>query len=185
MYVMAEARWLTDSEQQVWRSFLAATRRLGAHLEHQLQRDSGMPTTYYVILVELSEAPQRTMRMSELATACHSSRSRLSHAISRLERSGWVRRSGCPTDKRGSYAQLTGDGFDALRAAAPGHVDAVRTALFDVLTPQQVVALGEICAEINRGLAGECAAAAAAAEQGTSDGELAVPQAASAPPSVA
>lgn len=177
---MAEARWLSDTEQQVWRTFLAATRRLGSHLEHQLQRDSGMPLTYYTILVELSEAPGRTRRMSELAIACHSSRSRLSHAVARLERSGWVRRSGCPTDKRGSYAELTDEGFAALRAAAPGHVEAVREAIFDVLSPEQLGVLGEICTAMNRSLGEECAAAERAErENGTVAAE------ASSPPSVA
>jgi DNA-binding MarR family transcriptional regulator len=168
MVVMVEPRWLSDSEQQVWRAFLAATRRLGEHVEHQLQHDSGMPVTYYTILVELSEAPERTIRMSELAAACHSSRSRLSHAIAKLEGWGWVSRSGCPTDKRGSYAHLTEDGLAALAAAAPGHVEAVREALFDVLTSSQVRALGEICEAVSDGLAGECAEAAAADRSGVS-----------------
>lgn len=170
---MTDPRWLSDSEQRVWRAFLAATRRLGAHVDRQLLRDSGIPVTYYRILVELSEAPGRTVRMSELAEACDSSRSRLSHAIGKLERSGWVSRAGCPTDKRGSYAFLTDEGLAALRAAAPGHVEAVREALFDVLTPDQVQALGEICEAVSDGLAGECAAAAAADEDRSESGSKA------------
>ncbi len=160
---MAQVRWLSDQEQQVWRSFLAATQRVNDHLGHQMQRDSGMPTTYYKILVELSEAENSTMRMSELAVACHSSRSRLSHAIARLEANGWVCREGCPTDKRGSFALLTDHGLAALRDAAPGHATAVREAVFDVLTRAQVEQLGAILTAISQGPAAECARAQAAA----------------------
>lgn len=149
---MSEIRWLTEREQQIWRSFLSASHGLTDALARQLQRDAGMPHAYYEILVALSEAPDRTLRMSELAGIRGSSRSRLSHAIARLEETGWVRRRGCPTDKRGSYAILTDKGFDALEAAAPGHVTEVRKKLFDQLTPEQVEQLGEISAAIQRGL---------------------------------
>jgi DNA-binding MarR family transcriptional regulator len=103
-----------------------------------------MPHAYYEILVRLSEAPERTMRMSELAEATSSSRSRLSHAVARLEESGWVRRKDCPTDRRGQLAVLTEHGFEVLVTAAPGHVEGVRSHLFDQLTPQQVAQLREI-----------------------------------------
>ena len=103
-------------------------------------------------MIALSEAPQRTLRMSELAGARSSSRSRLSHAVARLEEVGWVRRLACPTDKRGALAQLTDEGFAALEKAAPGHVTAVREQLFDRLTPEQVASLGEISKAILDGL---------------------------------
>jgi DNA-binding MarR family transcriptional regulator len=149
---MSETRWLSEREQEIWRSFLSATMGLSDALARQLQRDAGMPHAYYEILVALSEAPDRTLRMSELAGIRGSSRSRLSHAIARLEETGWVRRRGCPTDKRGSYAMLTDKGFAVLEAAAPGHVTEVREKLFDQLTPEQVAQLGEISAAIHRGL---------------------------------
>jgi DNA-binding MarR family transcriptional regulator len=149
---MSETRWLSEREQQIWRSFLSATIGLTDALARQLQRDAGMPHAYYEILVALSEAPDRTLRMSELAGIRNSSRSRLSHAIARLEEAGWVRRRGCPTDKRGSYAILTDKGFAALEAAAPGHVTEVRERLFDQLTPEQVEQLAEISEAIRRGL---------------------------------
>jgi DNA-binding MarR family transcriptional regulator len=149
---MSETRWLSEREQQIWRSFMSATLGLTDALARQLQRDAGMPHAYYEILVSLSEAPDRTLRMSELAGIRGSSRSRLSHAIARLEEAGWVRRRGCPTDKRGSYAILTDKGFAALEAAAPGHVTEVREKLFDQLTPEQVEQLAEISAAIQRGL---------------------------------
>jgi DNA-binding MarR family transcriptional regulator len=149
---MSETRWLTEREQEIWRAFLSATLGLTDALARQLQRDAGMPHAYYEILVALSEAPDRTLRMSELAGIRGSSRSRLSHAVARLEEAGWVRRGDCPTDKRGSFAILTDEGFAALAAAAPGHVTEVRERLFDQLTPEQVEQLGEISAAIQRGL---------------------------------
>src|SRR3954452_12149906 len=159
---MSETRWLSDDEQRVWREFNMATRMLSAHLEGQLQHDSGMPHTYYEVLVALSEAPGRRLRMSERSDARHAWRSRLSHAVARLEANGWVRREACPTDKRGAWAVLTDAGFTALEAAAPGHVEAVRESLFDPLTPEQVTALGEISAAIRRQLSPQGAAAKAA-----------------------
>jgi DNA-binding MarR family transcriptional regulator len=141
---MSETRWLDESEQQAWRAFLTATRLLLGQLDRELQADAGMPHAYYEILVRLSEAPDRTLRMSELADHTQSSRSRLSHAVARLEDRGWVRRDSCPTDKRGFLAVLTDAGFEALAAAAPGHVEGVRKHLFDQLTPAQVLHLRRI-----------------------------------------
>ena len=141
---MGETRWLTDEEQCTWRAFLAATRRVFEELDRELQRDAGMPHAYYIILVALSEAPHRTLRMTELARATGSSPSRLSHAVARLEESGWVVRRPCATDRRGAMAALTDAGLDALVAAAPGHVEGVRRHLFDRLTPAQVQELRAI-----------------------------------------
>lgn len=158
---MSGTRWLSEAEQRVWREFSGAVDMLRAHVDGQLQREARMPHTYYEVLVALSEAPERTLRMSDLAERCRSSRSRLSHAVARLEENGWVRRNSCPTDKRGSFASLTEQGFAALEAAAPGHVEAVREALFDALTPEQVRTLGEISRAIRFRLAPRCAAARA------------------------
>lgn len=149
---MSETRWLSECEQEIWRAFMTAVDGLSDHFARQLQRDSGMPYTYYEILVALSEAPDRTLRMSDLAGVRGSSRSRLSHAVARLEEEGWVTRRTCTTDKRGSFAVLTDKGFAALEAAAPGHVTAVREKLFDVLTPEQIEQLGEISKAILHGL---------------------------------
>ena len=141
---MSDTRWLDGDEQHTWRSFLTATRLFLDGIERQLQQDSGLPHAYYEILVRLSEAPGRTMRMSELATTSLSSRSRISHAVARLESSGWVRRRPCEHDKRGQLAELTDEGVAGLEAAAPAHVEAVRRGLFDALSPEQVTALREI-----------------------------------------
>ena len=147
---MSDARWLSAEDQRVWRNYIAATRMVESELERQLQRDSGLPTTYFEIMVSLSEAPDRTLRMSELAERSRFSRSRLSHAIARMEQQGWVERRECPSDKRGAFAVLTEKGFDMLAAAAPGHVEQVRTLMFDVLSEEQITQLGEICATLRK-----------------------------------
>jgi len=145
-------RWLTDEEQRVWRSYIEAATLLEDHLDRQLQRDAGMPHVYYGLLVKLAEAPQRRLRMTELAMSAKITRSRLSHAVARLEKSGWVRREDCPSDKRGQFAVLTEEGQEVLRKHAPGHVSAVRQAVFDRLTPEQQKSLGEIMRIVAEGL---------------------------------
>ncbi|MCX2183253.1 MarR family transcriptional regulator [Streptomyces sp. SKN60] len=149
---MTEPRWLSDEEQRVWRSYLHATTLLEDHLDRQLQRDAGMPHIYYGLLVKLSQAPKRRMRMTELAKDAKITRSRLSHAVARLEKNGWVNREDCPSDKRGQFAALTDEGYAVLRRTAPGHVDAVRQALFDRLSPEQVEQLGGIMRTVAEGL---------------------------------
>ncbi|MEY9488038.1 MarR family winged helix-turn-helix transcriptional regulator [Streptomyces calvus] len=147
-----EPRWLTDEEQRVWRSYIDASTLLEDHLDRQLQRDAGMPHIYYGLLVQLAESPQRRLRMTELAMSAKITRSRLSHAVARLEKNGWVRREDCPSDKRGQFAVLTDEGYEVLRRHAPGHVDAVRQAVFDRLSPEQQKSLGEIMRIIAEGL---------------------------------
>jgi DNA-binding MarR family transcriptional regulator len=153
--VVSDTRWLDDDEQHTWRSFLTANRLFFDGIERQLQQDSGMPHAYYEILVRLSEAPRRTLRMSELASTSLSSRSRISHAVARLEENGWVRRRPCEHDKRGQLAELTDAGLAGLEAAAPGHVEAVRQGLFDALSPEQVAALRDISDTLVAHLANE------------------------------
>ncbi len=139
-----ETRWLDPEEQKAWRAWLYSSSLLQDRLDRELTHETGISHAYYEILVALSETPQRAMRMSELADRCLSSRSRLSHAVSRLEERGWVRRQVCAEDGRGQLAVLTDEGFAALEAAAPVHVESVRTHLFDQLTPQQVENLRDI-----------------------------------------
>ncbi len=124
-----------------------------AQLERQLQADHDLSHSDYEILVRLSEAPisdvgVRRLRMSDLAEATLSSRSRLSHAVGRLERLGWVVRQECPNDKRGTFAVLTDQGVEALELAAPGHVSEVRAALVDRLSEEDFATLGRICASL-------------------------------------
>ena len=148
-------RWLTAEEQRAWRAYLEMTRLLFDRLDHELQRDAGLPHAYYEILVALSEAPDRTLRMSQLADVTQSSRSRLSHAVARLEEHGWVSRTPCPTDRRGALATLTDEGYRVLAAAAPGHVHGVRAHLFDQLSPDQVDDLRRIAEAVATPLKGD------------------------------
>jgi DNA-binding MarR family transcriptional regulator len=140
----AEPRWLDADEQKAWRAWLYSTQLVQERLNAELQHDTGISHPYYEILVQLSETPGRMLRMSELADRCLSSRSRLSHAVSRLEERGWIRRQVCEEDGRGQLAVLTDDGFAALEAAAPIHVESVRRHLFDQLSPEQVAAMRDV-----------------------------------------
>src|SRR5207302_8307278 len=150
-----EVRWLTPAEQETWRAFLAATRLLYEELERQLQQEAGIPRTYFEILVTLSEAPSRTVRMRDLADLTRSSKRRLSHAVSRLEEAGWIERVSCATDRRGALAHLTDKGFAALEAAAPGHATAVRRYVFDRRSEERCDELGRILGVIRDGLDAE------------------------------
>ncbi|MBA3278481.1 MAG: MarR family transcriptional regulator [Geodermatophilaceae bacterium] len=139
-----QPHWLDEQEQLAWRSYLAASRAIEEAIQGQLQRDADIPHIYYEILVRLSEAPDRMLRMSDLAERSLSSRSRLSHAVSRLEERGWITRRASPDDGRGMLASLTEQGMAAVVKIAPGHVNAVREQIFDRLTPEQVKQLQEI-----------------------------------------
>jgi DNA-binding MarR family transcriptional regulator len=144
----AQPRWLSDQEQQTWRGFIAVHQLLFDALDRQLQADAGMPHAYYILLAMLSEAPGRSLRMSELAEITQSSQSRVSHAVARLEEAGWVRRRKVEGDRRGNLAVLTERGWDVVRRTAPGHVAAVRASLFDVLSEDQVRQLSGIVAAV-------------------------------------
>lgn len=151
---MGHTRWLDDEEQRTWRAFLAAQRLVSEKVERRLQSGAGMPQAYCEILVRLSEAPERTLRMSVLADSALSSRSRVSHAVARMEEAGWIERRSCPTDRRGQLAHLTDRGFEVLAGAAPDHVESVREAVFDGLTPAQQAGLREACEAVVAHLSG-------------------------------
>lgn len=131
-------RWLADDEQRAWRSYLDATRLLMQTLDRQLTRDSGISFTDFELLVVLSEAPGRQMRMRALADAVTTTRSGVTRAITRLVDAGWVVRVECEDDRRGMLAELTDAGMRKLEESSPGHVEAVRTSMFDVLTDDDV-----------------------------------------------
>lgn len=136
--------WLSDQEQAAWRGYLAILRLVTTSIDRQLHEEAGLPHGYYQLLAMLSEAPGRTLRMSQLADVTMTSQSRISHAVSALEMRGWVKRSPSPEDRRGQVAMLTDDGFAALVDLAPGHVAEVRRLIFDRITPEQVEQLKAI-----------------------------------------
>ncbi|MEV6028999.1 MarR family transcriptional regulator [Streptomyces sp. NPDC052036] len=147
-------RWLTPEELRAWRAYLAASWLLEDVIDRQLQQDAGMPHLYYSVLANLSAAPGHQMRMTDLAETLKITRSRLTYVVTRLEKDGTVRREGCPTDRRGSIAVLTGAGMELLERSAPGHVETVRAAVFDHLTPEQVTQLEAISTRITEALQG-------------------------------
>ncbi|BDB60352.1 MULTISPECIES: MarR family winged helix-turn-helix transcriptional regulator [Rhodococcus] len=140
---MGEAKWLGDDEQRLWRAYLDATRLLFQNLDKQLLRDSDISFTDFEILVLLSEAPDRRMRMRDLADASTTTRSGITRAVSRMENAGWVRRVECESDRRGAWAELTDVGYARLAEAGPGHVEAVRENMFDLLSPDDVTSMAE------------------------------------------
>jgi DNA-binding MarR family transcriptional regulator len=131
-------RWLDDEQQSSWRAFAAATGKLRWALECQLQRDAGLSFVEYHALARLSENPDHTMRMSELAEVTIASLSRLSHLVKRLERRDLVRREPDPDDGRYTNALLTPAGWRLLTASAPAHVAKVRELVIDALTPAEL-----------------------------------------------
>ena len=138
-----DPQWLDEHQQRTWRAWLAVTELLPRALDAQLQRDVGLSHAAYVVLAMLSEAPGRSRRVSDLARRANQSQSRLSHTVARLEERGWVRRERAAEDGRGNLAVLTDAGWEVVRSVAPGHVEAVRAALFDPLTPDRTRALRE------------------------------------------
>jgi DNA-binding MarR family transcriptional regulator len=140
--------WLSDEQQAAWRPFVALLLRLPAALDAELQKDAGITQFDYLVLSSLSETPNRTLRMSELAAKASSSLSRLSHVVSRLEAKGWVRREPCAADGRFINAVLTDEGWEKVVATAPGHVIAVRELLVNALTKEEFEQLGAISEKV-------------------------------------
>lgn len=137
----APPRWLTSDQQRIWRTYLLGSARLSERLDAGLRR-FGLDLAKYEILVCLEEVEGRRIRMSELAEAVHQSRSRLTHTISRMEQAALVRRTMCPTDRRGVWAELTPAGLRLLQEVAPSHVEAVRENLVEAVDPADFEALG-------------------------------------------
>ena len=141
---MAEPRWLNDEERQAWLTLVGVLIRLPAALDAQLQRDADLNHFEYQVLAVLSESPDRTMRMSDLALLANGSLSRISHVVNRLEKRGWVTRAPDPADGRYTLATLTEAGWTKVVDTAPGHVEAVRGLIFDPLTAAQTRQLHDI-----------------------------------------
>jgi DNA-binding MarR family transcriptional regulator len=145
---MDSPRWLDADEQRAWRAYLRMQGRLTARLNRQLQADSGLSLADYEVLVHLTDREEGRLRPFELQRDLQWEQSRLSHHLTRMERRGLVRREECADDGRGAFVVITEEGRRAITAAAPGHVETVRTLFFDGLTRDQVAALERLAADV-------------------------------------
>ncbi|MFD4671921.1 MarR family winged helix-turn-helix transcriptional regulator [Lentzea sp. NPDC058450] len=141
--------WLNAEEKDAWTGIVSMLLLLPGRLEAPLQQESGLSLFDYLVLSHVSEAPDRRIRMSELAHLANGSLSRLSNVVKRFEQRGWVVRSPDPDDGRYTIATLTDEGFEVVRAAAPTHVSAVRQFVLDPLTAADRQALTRIAAKLN------------------------------------
>ena len=144
-------RWLNAAEMKAWRRYIIASRRLLEALDLDLASHE-LSMADYEVLAQLSDAPERKLRMSELAEVAMLSRSRLSHRIKVMEQAGWVKREACPDDKRGFFAVMTAKGWKAIVGAAPDHVESVRTRFVDHLTKEDQRVLAEIFERVTQSL---------------------------------
>ena len=140
--------WLNTDEQRVWRTYVRMSSLLPAQLNRQLQQDSGLTLPEYEVLVQLSEAPEGRLRPFQICEALTWEQSRLSHQLTRMQHRGLVDREECEADGRGAFVVLTPAGAEAIAAAAPGHVAAVRSLIFDRLTDAQRAAFEEACTAV-------------------------------------
>ena len=141
-------KWLTAAEVNSWLSVVRMMTWLPWSIDQQLRRDSNLGMVEYQVMARLSQRPEGTLRMSELADLANSSLSRLSHLVKRLEDRGFVRREPDPADGRFTNAILTDLGFQTLAEAAPGHVAHVRSLVIDVISPEQLRRLGLVADRI-------------------------------------
>jgi len=142
------SKWLDSEQLEAWKALILLTQLLPGALDRQLQADAGMAHSDYAVLAQLSAEPSHRMRMSDLAATMDYSQSRLSHAMNRIEKLGWVKRDPCESDKRVFYAVLTEKGQSVLDGAAAGHVSHVRSLIFDHLSTNQVRQLRRIAEQI-------------------------------------
>jgi len=143
-----EPRWLNDDERTAWLRLIAVTMLLPNRLESELKRDAGLSHFEYYVLAMISENETRSLPLTELASRTNASLSRLSHVLARLEQKGLLTRCASPADARASVASLSDAGWAKVVASAPGHVEEVRTVVFDALTARQVAQLSDICGRL-------------------------------------
>lgn len=144
--------WLDDEQQRIWRSFLRLHRELDVALARDLQANSELSVADFEVLVNLTDVPDGRLRPSELASAMQWDRSRLSHHVKRMEARGLIAREGCPDDGRGAFVGITDAGRQAIEAAAPAHVRAVRRMVVDALTPEELGQLGALATKLLSGI---------------------------------
>lgn len=152
---MDETPWLDETEAMAWRGHVVMSKLLATQLERDLVGDSGLSVADYEVLVHLSEDPARRVRMTELAERMSWSKSRLSHQVRRMEVRGMVRREDCSSDARGTFLELTPAGLEAIQAAAPGHVAAVRKHFLSLMDDDELRAFGAAAEKVVAHLAQE------------------------------
>jgi DNA-binding MarR family transcriptional regulator len=145
---VTETSWLSEREQRAWRSYVRMQSKLNARLNRQLQTDSQLSLSDFVVLVCLTDTATESLRVSELAAALDWEKSRVSHQVTRMERRGLVKRVECPTDRRIAFVNLTSCGRKAIEAAAPSHVETVRRLFIDQLTEDQLDVLAAIATQV-------------------------------------
>ncbi|NUO97629.1 MAG: MarR family transcriptional regulator [Nonomuraea sp.] len=149
---MTDTRWLDETEMAAWQAFLSASHLLERRIEEQLKASAGLTHPQYEILVRLAAAPDRQMRMTELARDVVVSKSALTYQITQLEKAGLVERATCPSDDRGVLAVLTEAGLRCLERVAPGHLEVVRDYLIDRLTREELAAMTSAMTKSERAL---------------------------------
>ena len=150
-YGTGMAEPLTPPQLENWQTFLESSWALHTRLEDELRADTGLSMNDYHVLVALSQAPERRIRMGELANRLVLSPSRITYQISSMIKRGLVAKEPCPDDKRGFEAVLTEQGLETLRAAAPAHLSTVRTAFIDLLDDEELAVIGRVFAKIRKG----------------------------------
>ena len=145
---MNHPRWLTPEQRHSWIRFISVLELLPGVLDSQLQHDAELTHFEYLTLARLSEAPERTLRMTALSAATNASLARLSHVIARLEKRGFVARTPCREDRRATNASLTEVGWQKVVETAPGHVATVRDSVIDALDAADVADLDRIMGRI-------------------------------------
>jgi DNA-binding MarR family transcriptional regulator len=139
-----DTQWLDSEQQRNWRAFIVGSTLLMDVLDRELRQAHGVSMAEYEILVRLSESPDRTLRMAQIAESMQHSRSRVTHTVSRMEKAGLIRREASADDKRGVDAVMTSEGWELLRAAAHTHVTGVRAHFVDVADPADYAAMGRV-----------------------------------------
>lgn len=145
---MDDTRWLTPAQLIAWKKLVAVVEILPGVLDTALQHDAELTHFEYFTMAMLSEAPERTMRMTTLASATNSTLPRLSHVVSRLEKRGFIERRPCLEDRRATNASLSEHGWAKVVASAPGHVDTVRENVIAPLDARDVADLERIMGRI-------------------------------------
>lgn len=152
MVPVAEARWLDERERATWRALMSMKRHLEEALDRQLA-SVGLSSADYAVLVRLTDRPDGSLRLFELADRLGWERSRASHHVARMAARGMVRKEFCVSDRRGAFVTLTARGRAAMRAAAPGHIETVRRVFIDRLTPEQLDAVRDAAETVVAGFA--------------------------------